>query len=208
MMLLSGVRMLHQKIWKQMAVCYRILRDAKFDVLNSTDTSGYITAEELGLDASGNDYGASPERRVNEAFRHLPIPFREFTLIDLGCGKGRVLLLAQKFGFKQIVGVEVSEKLAQIAARNVRKFANISVVAADAAKYEFPNGPIVIYLGNPFRENVMEAVLANIDRHLKQDSSPIYILYLVPEFRGPLDKSPFLKQIPAPRQFSFYVSAG
>lgn len=190
-----------------MAICYRTLLDAKFDVLNSTDTSGYITAEELGLDPSSNDYGASPERRVNEAFRHLLIPFREFTLIDLGCGKGRVLLMARKFGFKQIVGVEISEELAQIAARNARRYANISVLAVDAAKYEFPNGPIVLYLGNPFRENVMEAVLANIDRHLKQDSSPIYILYLVPEFRGPLDKSPFLKKIPAPRQFSFYVSS-
>jgi SAM-dependent methyltransferase len=199
--------MLLNRMWKPIAVCLRILRDAKFDILNGADTAGYITARELGLDKNANDYGASPEGRVNEAFRHLPISFREFTLIDLGCGKGRVLLMARKYGFKQIVGVEVSEKLAEIATRNTRNYANVAVLAADAGKYEFPKGPIVIYLANSFFEDVMEMMLANVERRLKEDSSPIYIFYLVPEFRGPLDRAPFLKEIPAPKQFAFYVSS-
>src|SRR5712691_7133679 len=42
-----------------------------------------------------------------EMLASIKIDFRNFTFIDLGSGKGRVLLLASDYPFRQIVGVEL-----------------------------------------------------------------------------------------------------
>ena len=80
----------------------------------------------------------------------LPVEARNWLFVDLGCGKGRGLLLAKELGFGKIVGVEFSPSLAKIARRNVTRYKQISVVQGDASKYIFPPEPIVIYMYNPF----------------------------------------------------------
>jgi SAM-dependent methyltransferase len=45
-----------------------------------------------------------------------------YTFIDLGCGKGRVLLMASDYSFHAIVGVELNAKLAAVANKNLAKW--------------------------------------------------------------------------------------
>jgi SAM-dependent methyltransferase len=182
--------------------------DAKFDLVNRVDTSGYIVPADLGLDSSAHEYLASPEHIIVSAFRRLPIDFGEFTLVDLGCGKGRVLIVAaKKFSFRQIIGVEISPELARIASKNTSQFANTSIVTGDAAAYELPNQPCVIYLANPFEASVMEVVTRNIERRVARDRSPVYVVYLVPQFRDLLDRASFLRPLPSPDHCPVYVTA-
>lgn len=185
---------------------YRTFADAKFDLLNGVDTSGYIPAEDLGTGNSAHPYQASPERKIVSAIRSLPIDHGAFTFIDLGSGKGRVLVVAARFKFRQIIGVEISEPLCRIAVENTRRFPSVSVVACDAGTYKVPPGSCVIYLGNPFEANIMEAVLRNVEKRQEQDRSPIYLVYLVPEFRRLLDEAQFLEQIPSPDHCPVYVT--
>ncbi len=85
--------------------------------------------------------------------------FRDFTFLDLGSGKGRTLLMAADYPFRRIVGVELLPALHQIAQENLRQYKSesqkcfgLEAVCADATDFPFPDGPLVIYLFNPFPE--------------------------------------------------------
>ena len=191
----------------QVAKLARAFDDARFDLLHGVDTGGYIRREELALDRSSHDYLASPRRKVVAALRALPVDLRHFTFVDMGCGKGRVLLIARKFQFRQVIGVELSEKLYRTAVRNTRRFPDVSVVHGDAAHYPMPAGPCVLFLFNPFSENVLESVTTNIERRFTQDASPVYVIYLSPEFQAPFETRQRFRRLPyKSRNVNIYVA--
>ena len=103
----------------------------------------------------------------------LRIRHEDFTFVDYGCGKGRTLLLASEWRFREIVGVEFSSALCGVAERNVRAFAqcneqhhNIRIECIDARDYELPSGPMVLYFYNPFDAAILSIVLENLARSL------------------------------------------
>lgn len=53
----------------------------------------------------------TPQKRLETIFKELIIT-PETVIYDLGCGKGDLLFGAEKFGFKKLVGVELSPFLA------------------------------------------------------------------------------------------------
>ena len=94
---------------------------------------------------------------------------RELTFIDIGAGKGRVLLLASRLPVRRMIGVEYSPELCAVAERNVAAWgpghpdaAPIELVCQDATTYAFPDEPLLVYMYNPFEEPLMLQVLANL----------------------------------------------
>jgi len=85
-----------------------------------------------------------------------------WTFVDLGCGRGRALILAHCAGFKKLIGVEFSAALCRSARRNL-KILEIAgeIVNGDAGRYKLPDEPTVVYLYNPFGEVIMRQVLSN-----------------------------------------------
>jgi SAM-dependent methyltransferase len=109
------------------------------------------------------------------------------TFVDFGCGKGRAVLLAGEHPFRAVVGVEFSPELVEVARRNLRNcrgFAhvccNMEVVCMDAARYEIPAGPLVLYFYNPFMEEVMQAVIERLRESLARDPRPVVVIYATP----------------------------
>jgi predicted RNA methylase len=107
------------------------------------------------------------------------------TFVDLGAGKGEVLLLAAEYGFRRIVGVEYSEALAEAASANIRdaKFLqceDVSCIHSDAVDFVFPHDPTVLYLYNPFQGRVMDKVVKNIRRSLQTMLQDFWIVYVNP----------------------------
>jgi SAM-dependent methyltransferase len=97
------------------------------------------------------------------AVRHLPPETRDGLFLDLGCGKGRALLLARESGFKRIVGVEFSRALAKVARKNVKGLGEVTVMDEDATKYEFEKmGHVTIFMYNPFGPEILERVVENL----------------------------------------------
>jgi hypothetical protein len=80
------------------------------------------------------------------------------------------------------------------------------LICRDAAEYTFPDGNCVIYLFNPFREAVMQHVLANLERTYSNTRWEVYIIYYNPVLRTMLDAAPFLTQIKSAREFAIYRS--
>lgn len=135
--------------------------------------------------------------------------FTDFTFIDLGSGKGRVLLMASEYPFRRIVGVELLPELHAIAQRNLDRLtdaARIELVLADARDFEFPNEPLVVFLFNPFPVFVLRAVMENLRRSMQASSSrPVYAVLHNPEHEAEIARLPGLRRVGGTYQFVVYT---
>lgn len=160
-------------------------RDAEFDRSLGVDTKGPVGLWHLHIE-SDNVRDAIRYEGVNppifrQALREIQDDFEGFTFVDLGCGKGRALLLANEFRFSQLIGVEFAPELAAVARANChRASAQATVLSQDAVLFPFPPGNILVYLYNPFGPAVLNPVL---DRLLASSAARCYIVYINPVHR-------------------------
>jgi SAM-dependent methyltransferase len=149
-----------------------------FDRRHATDTSGHIPGETLTPANRFNTayYAISPST-LGQALELLPEPAFNFTFVDLGCGKGRALLVAAELPFQRIVGIELSTDLCQIARENTRTNRRIDIQQHDAATVAYPDGPLLIFLYHPFLKPVVRRVLANLDHQRARRPDSTYLLY-------------------------------
>jgi predicted RNA methylase len=82
---------------------------------------------------------------------------------------GRVVMLAARRPFRAVIGVEISPALVEIARENMttardalRVARDVKIVRADASEYVLPRGDLVVYMYNPFRGPVLDALLASL----------------------------------------------
>jgi len=174
-------------------------RKHPFDRQYGVDTSGFVPGLLLGSSLNNGYAGAQPGI-IRKALAVIPEP-HQCHFLDLGCGKGRPLVVATEFGFPAITGVEVSPGLARIARRNAGILANaypdrtrINIVTADATKYRLPTESLVVFLYNPFDGPLIEQLLGNIEAPLRQRPRTLYIVYYNPVFASILDASPALER--------------
>jgi SAM-dependent methyltransferase len=169
------------------------VRDIEFDRQFGVDTSGIVELSRLDFNSpsyeSGIRYQASSPSLLREALKTLKITYEDFIFIDIGSGKGRALLLASEFPFKRVVGVEFAPQLHAIAVKNIQSYetrpercARMESLCLDAAAYDIPHEPIVVYFYHPFEEDVMSKVLANIKRSLDSHQRRTYVIYQNPQF--------------------------
>jgi predicted RNA methylase len=115
---------------------------------------------------------------------HLP---RDSNFVDIGSGKGRVLLIASQYGFRKVVGIEFSRELCNIARRNVEVFSrkvkpssSIEVIETDATEYHFHPEDRVLFMYNPFDAFILAKVLDRIRSSLEENPRPIWLIYNTP----------------------------
>ena len=151
-----------------------------FDLARGVNTSGRVWHFRLDIPFRSRreavTYQPVDPQVFVEAMKWLPLEAHGWPFVDLGCGKGRGLLLAKEAGFEKIIGVEFSPSLAAIARRNVSACPQISVVQGDASKFVFPLGPVVIYMYNPFGPKIIQQVVENARR----ESVSGYLVYVTP----------------------------
>ncbi len=132
---------------------------------------------------SGAQYQASEPELFNQIMQALPVTPDGFTFIDLGSGKGRTLLMASDYPFRQIIGVELLEELNGIALKNIARYRselqkcfNIESICGDARNFSFPCGPFVLYLFNPFPDYVLREVFENLQKSTSSEAREIYVV--------------------------------
>ena len=164
---------------------YAMLRaaDSVVDRPLAIDTAGIVDLADLGL--------ADPERVGYEAGGWLDLPrvlhseaiTRDDVFLDLGCGKGRTILMASLYPFGRITGVELSPDIAQTALRNLETFRpprrceNIEIVVADATNYKIRDDVTVVYLFNPFRGRTFDRVIANLIASIDRKPRRVRLIY-------------------------------
>jgi SAM-dependent methyltransferase len=151
----------------------------------------------------GQGYAPAPFHVVVTVLAQLAIPCEQYVFVDLGCGKGRVLLLASGFPFRAIVGVEYSPRLSSIARENVLRYRHpdqrcqdLQVIEGDAADFDFPPQPLVVFFHHPFDEPVFRRVLARLERSLATHPRPVVVVYFDPRCGHLFDTSGLFQRRP------------
>lgn len=158
------------------SVC--IFMGRRWDRRHGVDTGGQLELKYLEVVGPNADAGYPAVSTSPATFhylsRYFPRPLSEYTYIDLGCAKGRTLLLAARMSFDRVVGVEFAGSLCAIARQNISRFSGASgmatrcsVVHADATQYAMPDEKLVLYFGNPFGLELWPTMLANIGTCLR-----------------------------------------
>jgi SAM-dependent methyltransferase len=149
-----------------------------FDLAHHVDTSGYISGEDLApSDLYNTAYYAISPSTLTRALELFPEAATGFVFVDLGCGKGRALLVAAQFPFRHILGVEIALELARIAASNAVSIPRIQIQQQDALTLTYPDAPLIVFLYHPFLTPQLRRVLANLERQRRRSPHPTYLLY-------------------------------
>ena len=173
-----------------------------FDRKYGTDTGGIEPLWKFNIQSPnarfGTRYEATQEFELEHALTVLCEDLKAFTFIDLGCGKGRALMIASRLGFGNLIGVEFVVELAEIARDNLEKLniGNAVVLHTDAAEFRFPDCDTVVYLYNPFSQEVFRQVLSNMQSSF---SKKLYVIYKTPHYAEMFDSSGFLKRFNSPQ---------
>ncbi|MDP9039664.1 MAG: hypothetical protein M3O02_10395, partial [Acidobacteriota bacterium] len=168
-----------------------------FDRTHGTDTGGLLptSAGPHPSAAHSRDYwGTAPSllqgslARWQATLADTPYLPSDYTFLDLGCGKGRALMLASELPFARILGVELDPALVAIARRNLALWARtphpatiLQVLHADALLVPLPETPLLLYLFNPFGEPIVRALADRLAALLPARRHPVDILYTRPE---------------------------
>ena len=157
-----------------------------FDWRRGIETGGWVPTDELrGISEearkAASAYSATPIGLFRRVVRRSGIDPSHYAFVDLGCGKGRTLVLAAEHNFCSVLGVEVDSELCRIAEQNLRRSGlsapESEVVCADARQVEFPAGNLFIYLYHPFGGAVLEEVAAKLLDVASQPGRAVVIAY-------------------------------
>jgi SAM-dependent methyltransferase len=183
-----------------------------FDEIHGVDTSGLVPAGHL-ITGHPNDehvtayYGVAPSilRTLIDHWRATPPPhpIHSYTFVDIGAGKGRAILLASEFPFRQVIGVELNPAMADIAEQNIDRWrkahasdttasplAPIRLLEQDALDFDLPHNPTLLFLFNPFEAPVLKILLRRIETHFANRPGTLDLLYVNAENRNVLDRHP------------------
>ena len=170
---------------------YDPAEDHAFDARHGTDTAGSVEPDRLGIadDVARGEailYLPSPLRVTNWMLDNVGVDPASRTFVDLGCGKGRVLLVAAQRPFRRVVGIEVSEQLADVAADNAERYtgppprrAGIDVVTADVTTVDLPATDLLIHAYHPFGTPILAGVLGRLDESLAATPRRVTFAYLM-----------------------------
>jgi 16S rRNA G966 N2-methylase RsmD len=164
-----------------------VFEDYYFDQRYYLNTMKITNVKDLDIseDDKQNSFRYQPTRRRH--FRNLmnELIFPDGSVfVDLGSGKGRVLLMASEYNFSRIVGVEISRELCNIAKSNLKAFESkskqclpVEIVELDVSKYRVNEDENIFYLFKPFNDFIMKQILENITTSLKQKPRKVWLIF-------------------------------
>jgi hypothetical protein len=152
--------------------------DVAFDWLHGTNTRRPLDVEQFAVGTVGID-GAHGYRSVHPwrikwtlvEFARREVDWRSFHFVDYGAGRGKALVMAARFGFRELTGVEIEPGLVASAIWNMRRVPNCNIQQSDVRAFVPPSAPIFAFFADPF-DNEVTAV---VERTLWAHAWPVYV---------------------------------
>jgi SAM-dependent methyltransferase len=141
-----------------------------FDESLGVKTSGVVWLTNVWAKNSshGVRYEPCSAAKCKWAIESAGINPQEFAFIDIGCGKGRPMIIASRHNFAELTGVDYSPKLCKIATTNLQKLGvNARIICQDATKFQFPERDVFVFFYHPFDSVVLDKVLQNLRSALR-----------------------------------------
>lgn len=186
--------------------------DRRFGIETSQVERNYLDHIELPESADFQFYEAVKGRHFRRMLAALPSNVPEnFEFIDIGCGKGRALILAAETGFGKISGIELSESLVEVARENISKYRArrpgacvIDVMCSPSDDFEVPDRDIVVFLYNPFVGATMQTLIDKLSHAAATADNEIYILYRNPVCHELISANQYVDTLHVDRAFAAY----
>jgi 16S rRNA G966 N2-methylase RsmD len=184
------------------------LADKTFDAVNRTDTFSSVDVRKCAGDREvklrAGCYEPTRVLPLRALFKSLRENYLspDSVLVDFGCGKGRVLLVASEYGVKLARGIEFAEELCVIARSNCEALKSrrktltaFEVVNCDAARYAIKHEENVFFFFNPFDKKILTQVIDNIISSLKSSDRKVLIVYNNPKHKEIIEKGGRFRKI-------------
>ena len=157
----------------------------RFDARHGVETSERVNRQKLSgmvsaLRDHAGEYVASSPDLFRRILRKSGVDLADFAFIDLGCGKGRAVILATSYPFREVVGVEADSHLFEGAQANLRQSGldrRATLVHADASSFDPPAGDLFIYMYSPFRGPVFERLAGRLGALACEPGRAVVIAY-------------------------------
>lgn len=178
-----------QGFYNTILKAFALIADVWFDVFYGVNTFSCSELSDLTIKSENRDRGVKyqPSRvlPLKKLFKYIkPIVSNHGVLVDFGCGKGRVLMLAALSGFNSVKGIEFAHELVEIAKNNVAIFSKKSncsssflITECDATDYKIGHDENVFFMFNPFNDEVMGKIIKNIELSLIDKNRSVLIVY-------------------------------
>ena len=141
------------------------------------------------------------EGDIKKASRYEPVSFYmleqllgafrkisdQTSILDLGCGKGRMMIAAPHFGFTNITGIDFAKEICEQAIANMKKkekqFPGIrwKVINENVENYNIAPDDCVFFMFNPFNQSVLKSFLKKLDISCDQYARSTYFIYASPQ---------------------------
>jgi precorrin-6B methylase 2 len=155
----------------------RRLVDAYWERKFDADTTGLRP----GAAPDAHWYVTVPYSMIFRVLRELELGPQD-VLIDLGSGKGRVLLCASRFPIAKAIGVELAEDMCEVARRNVARLkaprCPVEVVNQNALEFDYRQGT-AFYLFDPFGAETLRGVLQKMHESLAVAPRKIRLAFIL-----------------------------
>ncbi len=180
------------------AVLHHLIYSVRYRGLRQTCLLGFQEwkkERELGINTFGmanscssagvgaHIYQPSSSVLFAKAIQQLDIPVHGSHLLDVGCGKGRVMVLAAEAGFTRVTGIDLDPTLCADASSNIERVKHryrttaFQVLQADAIAFGVPDDVDVAYLFNPFGRELLSQWMHHVT---KTRIRPLRIVYMHP----------------------------
>ena len=186
-----------------------------FDRLHGTDTSGLLPGTEIaegtGIPARELTayYGVAPsilngvvDLWLREC--HPVAPIEQTVFLDVGAGKGRAMLLASRYPFLRVEGVELNAGLAAINRANMELWqadphaealAPMRLQEADASRAPLPTEATLAYLFHPFEAKLLRRYVRHVLDSVRENPRSFDLVYVNAEHDSMLDRHPALRRL-------------
>lgn len=173
-----------------------IVSDVFFDLKYRTNTNGVITGDNLKGDITtkqhATDYQPANSFVLKKIFEKLKKELEGGVFVDIGSGKGRVLIAAAEYGAKKVIGIEFDRGLVIESEKNIKQFltrnhlgTKVELINKDAREVELTKDVNIVFLYNPFDGILLGEVLK------KNKLKSVSYIYVNPVHRNIFEENGF-----------------
>ncbi|SOC05906.1 methyltransferase family protein [Ureibacillus xyleni] len=168
------------------------MKESYYDKILNINTRETIA--EVNNSVYYHPYEPTPYSALEELFKHYTINCSD-TIVDFGCGKGRLNFFTNYLFHTSCVGIEMNQQFLNEASHNLKSYqfnsGQIHFVNCYAEKYKIEAQQNKFYFFNPFSVQVFMKVVNNILRSVEENPREVDIIlyYASNDYRYFLENS-------------------
>ena len=177
--------------------------------LEAIPTAGKTELDQLTIDSANKatavHYAPTPRAVFCWLHELLPDDRSNTTFIDVGAGRGRIVMMASQYDYARVMGVEFADELAAQARANLAacppasiKASRVEIIHGDATEIVAPDGVSIFFLFNPFGADVLEKFLNNVLGAHADNPRPMTFIYVNPLHADVIERRKMLTQARLP----------